>query len=209
MKSLLAALIFLARKLYFVIIDLPAHNSRHNPSILKKVIKRAYTLPQFAKGVCRECRLVYAGCHIEPSASVGSRSIRGANAAFRIGKFSAISEDVEISARGGLCIGDSVVVSSGAKLLTGTHELHTSEWSSRFDGIVIGDYAWICTSAIVLPGVKIGRASVVAAGAVVAKDVPDNVIVAGNPARVISIRRGSNYIYRPSLGVSYINAWLA
>lgn len=48
------------------------------------------------------------------------------------------------------------------------------------------DNAWICIGAIVCPGVTIGKNAVVAAGAVVTKDVPDNVMVGGNPARIIN-----------------------
>ena len=51
--------------------------------------------------------------------------------------------------------------------------------------VTIGDSVWIGGSAILLPGVKIGDKSVVGAGAVVTKDVPANVVVAGNPAKII------------------------
>ena len=51
--------------------------------------------------------------------------------------------------------------------------------------IVIGDDVWIGANSVILPGVTIGRHAVVAAGAVVTKDVPDNCVVAGVPARVI------------------------
>ena len=47
------------------------------------------------------------------------------------------------------------------------------------------DNAWICMGAIICPGVTIGKNAVVAAGAVVTKDVPDDVVVGGNPARII------------------------
>jgi serine acetyltransferase len=49
----------------------------------------------------------------------------------------------------------------------------------------IGDGSWIGTRAVILPGVTIGRRVLVAAGAVVARDVPDDSLVAGNPARVV------------------------
>ncbi len=51
--------------------------------------------------------------------------------------------------------------------------------------ITVGDYAWIGAGAILMPGVTIGEASVVAAGAVVTKDVPARTVVAGNPARFL------------------------
>lgn len=51
--------------------------------------------------------------------------------------------------------------------------------------MTLRENAWICMGAIICPGVTIGRNAVVAAGAVVTKDVPDNTVVGGNPARVI------------------------
>ena len=51
--------------------------------------------------------------------------------------------------------------------------------------ITVKDNVWIGGNVVILPGVTIGKNSIVAAGAVVTKDVPDNVIVGGNPARVI------------------------
>ena len=51
--------------------------------------------------------------------------------------------------------------------------------------VKIGDRVWIGIAATILPGVTIGENSIVAAGAVVTKDVPPNTIVAGNPAKVV------------------------
>jgi len=55
-------------------------------------------------------------------------------------------------------------------------------------GIIIGDEAWLGFGIIVLDGVKIGRGAVIAAGAVVTKDIPDGAIAGGVPARVIKMR---------------------
>lgn len=55
-------------------------------------------------------------------------------------------------------------------------------------GVIIGNNIWIGAKVTVLDGVKIGSGSVIAAGAVVVKDIPDNCIVAGVPAKVISYR---------------------
>ena len=54
--------------------------------------------------------------------------------------------------------------------------------------IVVGDDAWIGTRAIILPGRRIGARAIVGAGAVVTRDVPDDAIVGGNPARVLRYR---------------------
>lgn len=57
------------------------------------------------------------------------------------------------------------------------------------DDIVIGNDVWIGAAAIILKGVKIGNSAVIGAGSVVTKDVPDFAIVAGNPARLIKMRK--------------------
>ena len=54
--------------------------------------------------------------------------------------------------------------------------------------ITVGDDVWICSRVIVLPGVRIGAHSIIAAGAVVTRDVPEYAVVGGNPATVISYR---------------------
>lgn len=54
-----------------------------------------------------------------------------------------------------------------------------------FGKIIIGDYVYIGTNAIILPGVTIGDNSLIAAGSIVTKSVPPNVVVAGNPAKII------------------------
>jgi len=85
-------------------------------------------------------------------------------------------------------IGDRVGLGHQVMILTETHPIGSPE---RRAGPVlarpvrIGDGAWLGTRALILPGVEIGAGAVVAAGAVVTKDVPPNVLVGGVPARVL------------------------
>jgi len=87
-----------------------------------------------------------------------------------------------------ITIGDDVKIGPNVQLLTPTHpidaDLRRAKWEAA-EPIVIEDNAWLGGGAIVLPGVTIGENAVVGAGAVVTKSVPANVVVAGNPARVI------------------------
>jgi acetyltransferase-like isoleucine patch superfamily enzyme len=55
-------------------------------------------------------------------------------------------------------------------------------------GIKIGDDVWLGASSVVLPGITIGNGAVIGAGAVVTKDVPENAIMVGNPARLLRYR---------------------
>lgn len=93
-----------------------------------------------------------------------------------------------LDSRGGLEIGNDVVIASYVKVVSGTHDINSVDFEGMVKKIVIKDMAWICTGALILPGISIGRGAVVAAGAVVTKDVPDFCVVAGNPAKVIKMR---------------------
>lgn len=86
-------------------------------------------------------------------------------------------------------IGHRVMMANNVQLLTATHPLDVQR---RVHDLVeyglpitIGDNVWLGGSVIVLPGVTVGKNSIVGAGSVVTKDVPENVIVAGNPARIV------------------------
>src|SRR5947209_2236665 len=87
-----------------------------------------------------------------------------------------------------ITIGDDVQIGSNVQLMTPTHpldaELRRAKWEAA-DPIVIEENAWLGGGAVVLPGVTVGENAVVGAGAVVTKTVPPNVVVAGNPARVL------------------------
>lgn len=88
--------------------------------------------------------------------------------------------------QGGVAIGDGVLIGHGVVLATINHGFQPSERGDNYPApIVIGNNVWIGSRAVVLPGVTIGDGAIVAAGAVVSRDVPPNVIVGGVPAKVI------------------------
>ncbi|CAO3610667.1 unnamed protein product [Cunninghamella blakesleeana] len=85
-------------------------------------------------------------------------------------------------------IGENTLLGPGVQLYTATHPLDPIERRSGLESgkpIQIGKDCWIGGKAIICPGIKIGNGVTVAAGAVVTKDVPDNVLVAGVPAKII------------------------
>ena len=63
------------------------------------------------------------------------------------------------------------------------------QWSLPKQKVIIGDDVWIGTRVIILPGVRVGTGSIIGAGAVVTKDVPDYAIVGGVPAKIIKFRK--------------------
>ncbi|WP_347860843.1 maltose acetyltransferase domain-containing protein [Salimicrobium sp. PL1-032A] len=84
--------------------------------------------------------------------------------------------------------GDRCQVAPGVHIYTATHPLDAKERSAGKEygkPVTIGDDVWLGGSAVINPGVSIGDRAVVAAGAVVTKDVPADVVIGGNPARVI------------------------
>ena len=91
---------------------------------------------------------------------------------------------------GPVCIGSHVNLAQGITVTALNHNFEDTSMRIDEQGIstkpvIISDDVWIGANAVILPGVTIGRHSVVAAGAVVTKDVPDNSLVAGIPAKVI------------------------
>ncbi|NVI88225.1 sugar O-acetyltransferase [Actinomadura sp. BRA 177] len=87
-----------------------------------------------------------------------------------------------------ITIGDDVQISPQVQLLTPTHPLDPSQRRAKLEAaepITIEDNVWLGGGVIVCPGVTIGTNTVIGAGAVVTKDIPPNVVAAGNPAKPI------------------------
>jgi maltose O-acetyltransferase len=87
-----------------------------------------------------------------------------------------------------ITVADDVQVGPNVQFLTATHpveaEARRAKWESARP-ILVEDNAWLGGGVILLPGVTVGRNTIVGAGAVVTKDLPANVVAVGNPARVI------------------------
>lgn len=85
-------------------------------------------------------------------------------------------------------IGDNVFIGPNVSIYTACHPLDARERNRLVEWaepVTIGNNVWIGGSVTIVPGVTVGDNVVIAAGAVVTKDVPDNVVVGGNPARII------------------------
>lgn len=107
-----------------------------------------------------------------------------------IGDRVGISENCYIQVRGFVRIDSDVIIGPSAKIFSENHKFEDPELAIRLQGVQrkgvkISNGAWIGSNAIILDGVTIGAKSVVAAGSIVTKDVPDYCVVAGNPAKII------------------------
>lgn len=104
----------------------------------------------------------------------------------RVGKDVFINFDCTFLDQGGITLEDGVFIGPGAKILTEGHpEQPKLRHTLQTQPVIIRRNAWIGAGAIVLPGVTVGENAIVAAGAVVTKDVPDNTIVGGVPAKIL------------------------
>ncbi|MGZ3938336.1 MAG: DapH/DapD/GlmU-related protein [Flavisolibacter sp.] len=103
-----------------------------------------------------------------------------------IGKNVFINHACSFLDMGGITIENNVLIGPKANLITENHPLDPTERKSLIaKAIVVKRNAWIGAAATILPGVTIGENAVVAAGAVVGKDVPANTVVAGVPAKIV------------------------
>ncbi|WP_047248575.1 CatB-related O-acetyltransferase [Chromobacterium subtsugae] len=152
----------------------------------KWALRKIRRLPAYQRGAAR-FSLEYGGRYKFGFASYGLPSVSDWNdgGALEIGAFCSFAADV--------------------KILLGGH--HRSDWVSTYPfpamfpkaadipdhcvsrgPVVIGSDVWVCSGAVVLSGVRIGDGAVIAAGAVVTRDVPPYAIAAGNPAKVVRFR---------------------
>ncbi len=113
-----------------------------------------------------------------------------------IGKDSIIGEWAVLDGRDKLVIGDHVDIATGVMIYNGEHDINDENFKPTFAPVIVEDYVFIGPRAIILPGVTIKKGAVVAAGAVVTKDVEEFKIVGGIPAREIGERKYKNPQYK-------------
>ena len=110
-----------------------------------------------------------------------------------LGNNSGIGRNCEIT--DAVTIGNDVLMGPDVYILTQNHNFENTEQLIRKQGfrgiqpVEIGDNVWIGARVIILPGVHIGSGAVIGAGSIVTKDIPQNVVVVGNPAKIIKVRK--------------------
>jgi acetyltransferase-like isoleucine patch superfamily enzyme len=126
---------------------------------------------------------IYLGCYLW---FYGPGQLR--RNGLRIGNNCRINRECCLDAREQLWIGDNVSISPNVTILTVEHRPDEPHFGTIGKPVRIEDHVWIGTRAMILPGVTVHRGAIVAAGAVVTKDVPPLTIVGGVPARPIRRR---------------------
>ena len=113
-----------------------------------------------------------------------------------IGHDSIIGSRCFLDGRAPLTIGQHSSLASEVMIYNDEHDIHSPKYTNSFGPVSIGDYVFIGPRVIILPNVNIGHGAVVAAGAVVTKNIPDFEVWGGIPAKKIMSRRLTNPHYR-------------
>lgn len=113
-----------------------------------------------------------------------------------IGEGTIIGYGCFLDGRDQLKIGNHVDIASEVQIYNSEHDITSDDFQPINAPVAIDDYVFIGPRAIILPGVKIGKGAIVAAGAVVTKDVPEFTMVGGVPAKEIGQRKNKDLHYR-------------
>ena len=113
-----------------------------------------------------------------------------------IGHDTIIGDHCFLDGRAPLKIGNHVGIASQVLIYNDEHDINSPDYGNSFGPVEIGDYVFIGPRAIILPNIKIGKGAVVAAGAIVTRDIPDFEIWGGVPAKKISDRKIDNPNYK-------------
>ncbi len=113
-----------------------------------------------------------------------------------IGEDCVVGEGVVLDGRDKLIIGDHVDIASEVMIYNSQHDINSDKFEAVSSPVAVGDYVFIGPRAILLPGVTVGEGAIIAAGAVVTKDVEPYTIVGGVPAKPIGERNIKNLKYR-------------
>ena len=131
---------------------------------------------------------------LDSTIHIGANFFKPSN--ISIGHDTIIGDHCFLDGRAPLAIGNHVGIASQVLIYNDEHDINSPDYGNSFGPVEIGDYVFIGPRAIILPNTKISKGAVVAAGAVVTKDIPENEIWGGVPAKKISDRQIKNPNYK-------------
>ncbi|HOX96069.1 MAG TPA: acyltransferase [Candidatus Woesebacteria bacterium] len=114
----------------------------------------------------------------------------------KIGEGTIIGDHAFLDGRAPIIIGKHVDIASAVMIYNSEHSLKDSQFTAIEEPVTVGDYVFIGPRVIIMPGVHVGNGAVIAGGAVVTKDVLENTIVGGVPAKVIGDRPIKDHNYK-------------
>lgn len=150
----------------------------------------------------RKCFYLFSGIHLPWDSTIHMWANFFNPANITIGHDTIIGDHCFLDGRAPLTIGNHVNIASQVLIYNNEHNIDSEDFSNSFGAVTIADYVFIGPRAIILPNVSIGRGAVVAAGAVVTKNIPELEIWGGVPAKKIAHRQiqSPNYhLGRPML----------
>ncbi|MBS1712894.1 MAG: putative colanic acid biosynthesis acetyltransferase [Armatimonadetes bacterium] len=136
----------------------------------------------------RRFLLTSFGAKIGKGANVLPKAVVWAPWNLEMEEFAAVADNVTVYNMARITIGRKATVSQGVHLCAGTHDYESKNFQLYAEPITVGADAWLCAECFVGPGVTIGEGAVVAARAVVVKDVPAWTVCGGNPCRPLKPR---------------------
>ena len=118
------------------------------------------------------------------------------NSNIKLKKYTRIGSDCFLNGEGGITIEEGSILAPSVTILTSSHNysqnnLMPYDFKDLKKPVTIGKGCWIGSGAMIVPGVKIGDAAVIAMGSVVTRDVPPGALVGGNPSKIIKYRKGN------------------
>ncbi len=164
----------------------PAHQFMHGVSQealqLTAVLNQGYHTPEEIRGLFSQI----IGKPVDDTFTLFPPFYTDCGKNIRVGKHVFINMGCKFQDQGGIDIGDGVLIGHNVVLATLNHNLDPNRRGDMIPAAIrIGKNVWIGSNATLLPGVHIGDGAVVAAGAVVCRDVPPNTVVGGIPARIL------------------------
>lgn len=175
---------------------------------LKYVAKRLLLGARLLQADRLLARLRRRGARISPLVMINRVEFEGRLSNFSLGQGSFIGQRTTIQLHAPVAIGEHVAINEGVRILTGSHTLDDPAWRLKVAPVRIGNYAWIATDSMILPGVTIGEGAVVAAGSIVTRDVAPFAVVGGNPAVLIRMRKHNAFTYSPARLSAVVEAWM-
>src|SRR5437588_6179576 len=163
--------------------------NRQRPSVLsglwfKAWAKRFTTFPRLLDSTFRQAMLRLGGAVIGSAVFIAPCKYNGRKSYLKISDNTFIGR-ITLHLHDRIDIGHNVVINDGAVLFTASHDVESPAFRTTTAPILVDDYAWIASNALLLPGARIGFGAVVGAGAVVRGLVPDYGIAVGNPATLL------------------------